>query len=231
MEPPSALFVDDEPYVLNALRRIFLDDDLKIEFAASGEEALDLLKVNRFDLILTDHNMPGLSGVEFLQRCKDIQPECIRMLITGRGDMDMVLQAINLGSVYKFFTKPWEDEDVRLSVLRAIEFKRTQELMRHQEEKLARFESYRQTMVTVSHYINNFNCGLIMSIESLKSSPDLPPEYQRLVDAALKSALKISEVLRILNQLQDIKIAEYPYSNGMIDIEKEVEEVVKKLDN
>ena len=230
MESPRALFVDDEPFVLNALRRTFLDDDIEIEFALSGEEALEFLRENRVDLILSDHNMPGLSGVEFLRQSREIQPDSIRMLITGRGDMDVVLQAINLGHVYKFFTKPWEDEDVRLSVLRALEFKHTQELMRQQEEKLSRFEAYRQTMVTVSHYINNFNCGLMMSIESLKNSPNLKEDEQRLADAALKSAIKISEVLRILNQLQDIKIAEYPYSNGMIDIEKEVETVINKIE-
>ena len=83
MTPPFALFVDDEQYVLNALRRIFIDDDIEIEFATSGEEAFELLKQKHTDLILTDQNMPGIGGVEFLRQSMEIQPVCIRMLITG----------------------------------------------------------------------------------------------------------------------------------------------------
>ncbi len=230
MTTPRALFVDDEPYVLKALRRIFIDDDIDIEFASNGEEALEYLKENPVDLILSDHNMPGVSGVEFLSQSREIQPDCVRMLITGKGDMEIALQAINQGNIYNFFNKPWKDEELRVNILRALEFKRAQEQMREQDEKLARFEAYRQTMVTVSHYINNFNCGLVMSLESLKNSPNMPREAQKLVDSALKAAEKISEVLRILNQLQDIKTADYPFTDGMIDIEKEVEEVIHRIE-
>ena len=145
--------------------------------------------------------------------------------------MNVALEAINQGHIYKFFSKPWDDEDLRISILRALEFKQTQEQISQQEEKLARFEAYRQTMVTVSHYINNFNCGLIMYIESLKSSTNLSASEKKLVNESLKLAEKISAVLHILNQLQDIKIAEYPYTNGMIDIEKEVEEAIQKIES
>lgn len=227
---PRALFVDDEPYVLKALQRIFIDDDIDIDLAANGEEALDFLNKNQVDLILSDHNMPGISGVELLRRSREIQPDCIRVLITGKGDLSIAVQAINEGHIYKFFSKPWEDEDVRISILRAIEFKRAQEQVRQQKEKLLRLEAFKQTMVTVSHYINNFNCGLIMSMESLKHSPDLSDKEKKLVEASLKATTKISEVLSIMNQLQDLKIADYPYTKGMIDIEEEVEEVIRRID-
>jgi response regulator RpfG family c-di-GMP phosphodiesterase len=227
---PRALFVDDEEYVLRALRRIFIDDNLEIEFAQSAEEAMTYLQTNNVDLILSDHNMPGLSGAEFLRQSRDIQPDCIRMLITGRGDMEVVLQAINLGHIYKFFHKPWDDEDLHISVLRALEFKQTRELIRQQEEKLAVFEAYRKMMVTVSHYINNFNCGLIMSLDSLMNMPGLPRGGKQLVKESMKSAKKIEEVLRILNQLQELKVTDYPLTDGMFDIEEEVKKAVKKIE-
>lgn len=225
------LFVDDEPYVLKALGRIFLDDDIEIDYASNGEEALEYLNNNSVDLILSDHDMPGISGVEFLRRSIEIQPNCIRVLITGKGDVNIAQEAVNQGHIYRFFNKPWEDEELRISILRALEFKQTQEQMSRQKEELARFEIYRQTMVTVSHYINNFNCGLIMSVEALKNSPTITEKERKLADAALKATAKISEVLSILNQLQDIKIADYPFTDGIIDIEKEVDEAIRKIED
>jgi response regulator RpfG family c-di-GMP phosphodiesterase len=229
-KPPRLLFVDDEPNVLRSLRRIFLDEDFDIALMESGEEALEFLKDHPVDLILSDHNMPGMSGVEFLSRAKDVQPDCIRMLITGRGDLQVALDAINRGNIYKFFQKPWEDHTLRIAVLRALEYREAQQRMRHQERALERFTSYRQTMVTVSHYINNFNCSLIISLESLQESQDLQGRGRDLVDAALVSAHKINEVLRILNQLQDLKITAYPSTEGMIDIEAEMRAAVEKIE-
>ncbi len=222
--------MDDEPNVLRALRRIFHEDDFDIVLMQSGEEALAFLRNAPVDLILSDHNMPGMSGVEFLCKAKEIQPDCIRMLITGRGDLQVALDAINQGNIYKFFQKPWEDHLLRIAVLRALEYQRARQRMRRQEETLARFASYRQTMVTVSHYINNFNCCLIISLDSLQGSANLTEKEHSLVKAALASAKKIDEVLRILNQLQELKITDYPSTDGMIDIEAEMQAAVERIE-
>ncbi|MCX6639145.1 MAG: response regulator [bacterium] len=230
MNPPKALFVDDEPFVLKALRRIFMDDNLDIGFACNGEEALQYLQETEVDVILSDHNMPGLTGVEFLAKAKEIQPDAIRMLITGRGDMELALKAINEGSIYKFFCKPWEDDDLRISILRSLEFKQVQAQLRDQQEKLARFESYSQTIITVSHYINNFNCALMMSVENLKTSPNLTPFERNLAATSFKASEKIREVLRILNRLQDIKVTDYPFSEGIIDIDAQMKAAIDEID-
>lgn len=227
---PRVLFVDDEPNVLKALRRIFLDEEIEIITAESGDKGLEYLQNNPVDLILSDHNMPGLTGVEFLRRSQEICPDAIRMLITGKGDMDLALQAINRGQIYKFFNKPWEDEALLISIKRALEFKRTREKMRQQQEELARLEAYRQTMVTVSHYINNFNCALIMSLESLKRSSGLSDDQKDLAASALKAAEKVSEVLRILNRMEELRVVDYDPTLKMIDIDGEVQAAVKKIE-
>ncbi|RJP79350.1 MAG: response regulator [Candidatus Zixiibacteriota bacterium] len=233
---PRVLFVDDEPYVLKALRRVFMDDDLEIDTAENGPSALTYLQDHPVDLILSDHNMPEMTGVEFLRRCREIQPGAIRMLITGRGEMDIVLQAINQGHVYKFFHKPWDDDQLRVSVLRALEFRAAQEEVRRQQAELARHQAFNQTMITVSHYINNFNCALTMSLESLTEAvksgrvTGLSPEHQTLVRESLRAAEKVTAVLRILNRLEEIKIVDYDFSCQMIDIETEVKEAVKRIE-
>jgi len=230
MDTPHLLFVDDEPNVLRSLNRIFIDDDFQIELASDAEEALRYLEMNKVDLILSDHNMPGMTGVEFLSKAKVIRPESIRMLITGRGDMDVALQAINKGQIYRFFSKPWEDEELHISIIRSLEFVQAQRKMRDQENEIERYRSYRQTMVTVSHYINNFNCGLMMSVEGVLRTENLPDDVIRLSTSTLRASEKISEVLRILNRLQELKIADYPMSDGMVDIDKEVQEAIATID-
>lgn len=230
MTTPRILMVDDEPNVLKALRRIFLDDDLEVVTASGGPEALDFLAGQPVDLILSDHNMPGLTGVEFLAKAREVCPGAVRMLITGRGDMDVVLQAINQGHIYKFFNKPWDDDDLRISVLRALEFRSAQEKMREQAAELARYSAYRHTMITVSHYINNFNCALTMSLESLRETASLTEADRRLAEAALMAAEKVTAVLRILNKVEELKVIDYDGTVQMIDIEKEVMEAVKKIE-
>ncbi|MBU0519759.1 response regulator [bacterium] len=227
---PQLLFVDDESNVLKSLKRIFIDDDFEIELIGSGEKALEFIRKQPVDLILSDHNMPGMSGVDFFQAVQEILPDTIRMLITGRGDMEVALEAINRGHIYKYFSKPWDDEALRISILHALEFKRTQEIIRQQEEALARFQSYRQTMVTVSHYINNFNCSLMMSLDATKNLDKLSEKEKDTLEAAFVSSKKISEVLRILNEIQNLRIVDYPHTDGMLDIEQEVEKAIKKIE-
>jgi response regulator RpfG family c-di-GMP phosphodiesterase len=231
MAIPRILLVDDEPNVLKAVRRIFMDDDLDITTAASGQEALDHLQSNPVDLILSDHNMPGMTGVDFLAKASELYPETVRMLLTGRGELDIVLQAINQGRIYKFFNKPWDDDDLRISILRALEFKSAQEKMRKQEAELARSEIFQHTMITVSHYINNFNCALTMSLESLRETASPLTEADRkLVNAAIMAADKVTAVLRILNRVEELKVVQYDEMVQMIDIETEVKEAVKRIE-
>jgi DNA-binding NtrC family response regulator len=231
MDTPRLLLVDDEPNVLKAQRRIFMNDDLEVVTAVSGPQALEYLTANPVDLILSDYNMPGMTGAEFLAEAEKMQPDAIRMLITGRGGMDIILQAINQGHIYKFFNKPWDDDDLRISVLRALEYRRAQEKMRQQEAELARSQIYQHTMITVSHYINNFNCALTMSLESLRETDSPLTEGDRkLMDAALQAAEKVTAVLRILNRVEELKVVQYDEIVQMLDIEKEVMAAVKKIE-
>ena len=237
MEAARVLFVDDEPKILSALRRVFMDENLEIATSPNGDAGLEHLRQHPVDLILSDHNMPGMTGVEFLVQAREIQPKAVRMLITGRSDVDIVLSAINKGHVYEFFYKPWDDDQLRISVLRALEFRGTQEKLRQQEAELASLSTYRQTMITVSHYINNFNCALTMSLESLQESARNRPltenmcqKHMAMMQEALKAADKVTAVLQILNRVEELKVVDYDRVLQMIDIEAEVKEAVRKIE-
>ena len=144
----ALLFVDDEPGVLQALRRIFLDENYHIHTAANAEEALEIIKKDPVHLVISDHRMPGMNGAQLLRKIKDEWPETIRIMLTGYADVQSIMGAVNDGAVYKFITKPWNDEDLRLTVSLALqqyvliqENKRLRELTKKQRAKISRYSA------------------------------------------------------------------------------------------
>jgi type II secretory ATPase GspE/PulE/Tfp pilus assembly ATPase PilB-like protein/FixJ family two-component response regulator len=119
--PYSLLMVDDEPDILESLKRVFRQESYRIFTAGNAEEALAILAKEEVQVILSDHRMPGMTGAEFLGLVKERFPATIRIMLTGYADISAVMGAINTGAVYKFITKPWNDEDLRITVSLAFE--------------------------------------------------------------------------------------------------------------
>lgn len=117
----TLLFVDDEPGVLTALRRIFMDENYAIFTAPSGQEAIEIMARETVHLVISDHRMPGMTGTQLLKEIKQRWPETIRIMLTGYADVQSIMGAVNEGAVYKFITKPWNDEDLRLTVSLALQ--------------------------------------------------------------------------------------------------------------
>jgi DNA-binding NtrC family response regulator len=115
------LFVDDETGVLKAMQRIFHLENYKIFTAPSGQQALSVLESENIQVVVSDHRMPGMTGTELLQEVKKRWPKTIRIMLTGYADVEAVMGAVNDGAVYKFITKPWNDDDLRLTVSLALE--------------------------------------------------------------------------------------------------------------
>ena len=102
----SVLYVDDEAPNLSAFRANFRRN-FNVHLAESAAEAVELVKENEIDVVITDHMMPGRSGVDLLEQLKKDHPFICRILITGCSDINIVIEAINRGEVYRFLTKPW----------------------------------------------------------------------------------------------------------------------------
>lgn len=116
----AVLYVDDEPDNLRIFELTFRRD-FTILTAASAEEGLEILNDNPIAVVLSDHRMPGMSGVDFLARVRAIEPQSIRMLVTAYGDAETLGVAINDGSIYRYVSKPWSPDDLGLSIRRGIE--------------------------------------------------------------------------------------------------------------
>ncbi|MEY2894175.1 MAG: hypothetical protein RJA98_4083 [Pseudomonadota bacterium] len=116
----TLLLVDDEPNIVNALKRLLRRDGYHVLTASSGSEGLQLLTEHPVDVILTDQRMPGMTGVEFLHRAKAQSPHTVRMVLSGYTELQSIIDAINEGAIYKFLTKPWDDQRLRGHVAEAF---------------------------------------------------------------------------------------------------------------
>lgn len=128
----ALLLVDDEENILSSLTRLLRRDGYHILRATSGSAGLALLKTNDVGVIISDQRMPEMSGVEFLSQVKAQYPNTVRMVLSGYTDLNSVTDAINNGAIYKFLTKPWDDEQLRRNVREAFEHFN----LRHENERL-----------------------------------------------------------------------------------------------
>jgi DNA-binding NtrC family response regulator len=114
------LVVDDEAPNLRTLERLFRND-YEVLTASSAAEALALIQRHDVALLISDQRMPEMSGIELMSQTIDLRPHMVRILLTGYADVSSLIEAINCGHVYKYVTKPWEQEDLTITVTRALE--------------------------------------------------------------------------------------------------------------
>ncbi|MDD2897145.1 MAG: response regulator [Desulfuromonadaceae bacterium] len=121
-EQIKILCVDDERNVLRALERIFLDDDYEIVLAGSGEEGLKIMEESGpFQVVVSDYRMPVMNGVEFLKGVYERWPETVRIVLSGYADASAIVAAINEGHIYRFIPKPWNDDELRVTIQNCLE--------------------------------------------------------------------------------------------------------------
>jgi DNA-binding NtrC family response regulator len=120
MKRHGLLIVDDEKEILRSLTLTFADD-YDVFVASGGAEALEVLKQQEIALIIADQLMPEMTGVELLEQILQINPHIIRIILTGYTDTASLVQAINKGHIYQYITKPWERQEIRIIVKRALE--------------------------------------------------------------------------------------------------------------
>ena len=143
----TLLLVDDEENIIASLRRLLRRDGYHIISANSGAQGLQRLAENTVDVILSDQRMPGMTGVEFLRRAKELYPETMRMSLSGYTELQSITDAINEGSVYKFLTKPWDDGLLRGHIHEAF---RQKEMADDNRELGARLQSANDELAEVN---------------------------------------------------------------------------------
>ncbi|MEE2869082.1 MULTISPECIES: response regulator [unclassified Alcanivorax] len=120
----QVMLVDDEDYILKALKRtINMYTDWDVETYQDPREALRRARTTVFDAVITDYMMPELNGLELLQELRDLQPDTIRILLTGVIDIETVMSAINKAGAFRFIPKPWDDEQLLGNIREGLKFR------------------------------------------------------------------------------------------------------------
>ena len=143
----NILIVDDEPHVISALIRGLDEEPYLLTGAPGGKEALQLMSQQGFKVVISDEKMPGMDGAEFLALVKELYPETVRIMLTGHASVEATMRAVNNGEIYRFFTKPWNDTELKLALRSAVEKydleaenRRLLRTVRHQSKELRYLE-------------------------------------------------------------------------------------------
>ncbi len=143
MSDHTVLFVDDEVNILRAIQRLMRNESCEVLTASRGAEALEFLESRPIQVVVTDQRMPEMSGVDLLSAIRDRQPDIVRMMLTGYTEMNVAVDAINRGEIYRLITKPWNDEELKATLRQAFdhydlkgEIRRLNQVTREQNFKL-----------------------------------------------------------------------------------------------
>ncbi len=213
------LLVDDEPNVINALKRIFRQENYEILTASCGEHALSLLEQQPVHVVISDFKMPGMDGGELLKRIRSMQPNTIRMMLTGHADVAAVMSAMKVGAVYKFMLKPWNDDDLRVTVALALEqyelLQKNNQLKKDNESKAKDLETLAKLSVT-----NRSQIAIILHKRDLLSSMQVQelfrlqqthkePLVKLILEKGWVSEKAIHDILRNELLVEEVSPAEF----------------------
>ncbi|WP_345951375.1 MULTISPECIES: response regulator [unclassified Mucilaginibacter] len=134
-EKISVLYVDDEENNLFSFKATFRIK-YQVWTAISGDEALKILAARKIQIIITDQRMPEMTGVEFLEKVLEIYPAPMRILLTGYADMGAVVDAVNKGKIFHYLAKPWNEEELDMTINRAYEKYLENDQLKEMNEKL-----------------------------------------------------------------------------------------------
>lgn len=227
-KPYRILLVDDEPNVLKALQRVFREENYLVSTASSGEDALALLEKGPFHLMISDYMMPGLKGGDLLIKAKALHPDMIRIMLTGHADTGAVMAAIKEGAVYKFILKPWNDDDLRVTVALALEqyelLQKNQALARESAQKSKEIVALSKLAVT-----NRSQLAIMLNKRGLLNAQQVQ-ELHRLQQQKKEPILRlilqrdwvpekaIRELLRKELLVEEVSLAEFQVDRAIASL-------------
>lgn len=227
--PATLLFVDDETNILAALKRLFRPFGYRIFTAESGAAGLEIMAKEKVDLVVSDMRMPEMNGAQFLEQVRQKWPDAVRILLTGYADIGSTIDAINKGQIYRYLSKPWEDNDITITVRQALERRaleqekaRLETLAQRQNEELkelnasledrvrARTAELSQTMAFLEMAHDKLKRGFMASIRAFSNLIEMRGGGVLAGHAKLvgENARKLAQRLKIQeSEIQDLVFA------------------------
>ncbi len=218
MKEINVVILDDENNILHSLERVLHREEFGVFTTVDYKEAMDVIGKENIKVVVSDHRMPGISGVDFLEKAKVKKPSALRILLTGFADIKVAEDAINKDQVYRFMNKPWNDEDLKATLRQAVhkfdliehnkhlvgEIKtRNEELMEVNKKLRSMYETQKKFTSTVSHELRTPLASIKTAIDIVKSetSGELNDDQKNFLNKAKDN---IDRLNRLINDILDL---------------------------
>ena len=220
----AVLFLDDEPNILKAIQRLLRNEPMRVLTATDPNEALDILRETPTQVVVTDQRMPSMSGVDFLSAVRDQHADVVRIMLTGYTEMNIAVEAINKGEIYRLITKPWNDDELRSTLRQAFdhhdlktEIKRLNTVAREQNFKLQDMNrnlegKVRQRTKQLALKNQELSTAYIQTIRALAEAIDAKDHYTR--GHSERVAVYASRMARRMNMRKEL--VERVYFSGLL---------------
>ena len=224
MTEHAVLFLDDEPNILKAIQRLLRNEPMRVLTATDPNEALDILRETPTQVVVTDQRMPSMSGVDFLSAVRDQHADVVRIMLTGYTEMNIAVEAINKGEIYRLITKPWNDDELRATLRQAFdhhdlktEIKRLNTVAREQNFKLQDMNrnlegKVRQRTKQLALKNQELSTAYIQTIRALAEAIDAKDHYTR--GHSERVAVYASRMARRMNMRKEL--VERVYFSGLL---------------
>lgn len=236
MCPSKILLVDDEAGILSSLQRLLRQEAFEVKTTQSTEEAIQLFSSEEFAVVMSDQRMPDINGTELLEKLQGIRPNAVRILLTGYADAQAAIDAINKGSVYRFLSKPWSDDELKQTLRQAVtqyellkENKRLNELTVAQNAELEEMnQTLEKKVIERTQTIAELNQGLQKSLlASVQMMAGLSEMHSGVIGSHSKRVTALSQqIAQRLGiggwELLQIVIASTLHDIGKIGISAEI---------
>ena len=230
------LFLDDEEKILFSLKRVFRPEDYEPFYFTNPMEALNFLKANDISVIVSDMKMPEMNGVDFFLKAKKIQPEAIRIILSGYSDAGNIMEALNKGSIWNFISKPWNNDDIKISIRNAVELfeknRERQELIDALKQKTIELDQLNKSLeqkVKERTWVISERTNILNMLVEDKPIEEVLTETCLAVSKVMKNSQVFIRVLFTgeLFSSQSKPIAELP--RGYANLEDKIKELGKNL--
>ena len=224
--PYHLLLVDDEPGILAALRRVFQRENYQLHFARNGLEAIKILASQDIHLIISDFMMPEMNGSELLAQVRERWPATIRIMLTGHANTEAVMGSIRDGAVYRFILKPWNDDDLRLTIALALEQYALQQRNRALEQQNQKQYRDLETLAKLS-VTNRSQLAILLHKKGLLNAQQIQqlhkemqihktPVLRQLMQHDWIESAKIHELLRKDLMFEEIDLREFEVDPSLL---------------
>lgn len=229
MDTPRVLLVDDEASILKSISRLLRRESIEPVVTTSPDEALQLFSANGFAAVVSDQRMPGMEGTQLFEHCREIDPDVVRIMLTGYAEISTAAEAINRGAVYRFITKPWNDQELLATVREAIsryemvkENKRLHELTQRQNAELTDLnENLEEKVRQRTHKITRLNQQLEESfIGSIQVMANLGEMHSPTIGSHAKRVAAYCKSMSRLQGMSDIETFQIEVAAVLHDIGK-----------